>query len=114
MLSPAKTIVSVRSGSIGNELQFVIQDDDIKCLSPQGSVDASDCCVHFSVPPSTWWRDVRFACGTIQFFASKQEAQEWPQKRGFYTGDILSLETSWRLSKVRNRTCDLSYLHGQS
>lgn len=101
MLSPAKTIVSVRSGSIGKEMQFIIQGDEIKCLSPQGEIKISDCCVHFSIPPSTWWRDVRFACGTIHFFASRKEAEEWPRKRAFHAGDILSLETAWLLSKVR-------------
>lgn len=88
----------------------MIQDDEIKCLTPEGEINTSDCCVHFSVPPSTWWRDVRFACGTIQFFASKQEAQEWPRKRGFHAGDIISLDTAWELSKVRSlRVHDLAW-----
>ncbi|KAJ5359402.1 uncharacterized protein N7496_011815 [Penicillium cataractarum] len=100
MLSPAKTTVSVRSGSIDKDLQFIIEDDKIECLSPQGDVNASDYCVHFSVPPSTWWRDVRFACGTIQFFASKQEAQDWPWKHAFHTRDILSMDQIWQLSKA--------------
>ncbi|KAL2862220.1 alkylmercury lyase family protein [Aspergillus lucknowensis] len=99
MLSPAESTVSIRSGSIGTQLQFVIQGDEVKCFTPQGEINASDCCVHFSVPPSTWWRDVRFACGTIQVFASRQEAHEWPAKRGFHSGDIISLETAWALSK---------------
>ncbi|OQE34795.1 hypothetical protein PENCOP_c015G05373 [Penicillium coprophilum] len=100
MLSPLKTTVSVRSGSIGKEMQFNIENDKITCVSPQGEVDTNDCCVHFSVPPTTWWRDVRFACGTIHVFASKKEAEEWPQKRGFHAGDIMSLETAWLLSKA--------------
>jgi hypothetical protein len=101
MLSPAKTTVSVRSGSIDTELQFVIQDDEIQCFSALGEINPSDCHAHFSVPPSTWWRDVRFACGTFQLFSSRQEAEEWPRKHAFHSGDIISLETLWLLSKVR-------------
>ncbi|KAJ5787188.1 hypothetical protein N7457_002178 [Penicillium paradoxum] len=100
MLAPAKTTVSVRSGSIGTEMQFVIEGDEIKCIAPEGEINTDDCYVHFSVPPSTWWRDVRFACGTIQFFPSKQEAEQWPRKYGFHTGDIITLDAAWQLSKA--------------
>ncbi|OAL70165.1 hypothetical protein A7D00_5696 [Trichophyton violaceum] len=100
MLAPDKAIISVGSGSMAQEVQVVVQGDELKVIYLHRELSTSDCCAHFSVPPSTWWRDVRFVCGTIQLFKSKQGAQKWPQKRGFHTGEILSLETAWSLSKA--------------
>ncbi|KAK9321099.1 hypothetical protein V1517DRAFT_184841 [Lipomyces orientalis] len=100
MLSPSRTIVSVRSGSINTELKFIIEGNAITCMSSIGNVDIDDCRVHFSLPPKIWWTDVRFACGTIQLFASKQEALEWPRKYCFYPGEIMTVKTLWSLSKA--------------
>ncbi|KAF5858673.1 hypothetical protein ETB97_003888 [Aspergillus alliaceus] len=100
MLSPLKATISTRSGSIGTELEFTIQDDQVTCMGHDGELDVDNCHCHFSIPPVKWWGDVRFACTTIQIFATKQEALEWPQKYGFYSGEIMTLKTLWLLSKA--------------
>ncbi|KAE8154521.1 hypothetical protein BDV25DRAFT_126412 [Aspergillus avenaceus] len=100
MLSPQKTTVTTRSGSIGTEMVFTIENDQITCKGPDGELNVDDCHAHFSIPPVKWWGDVRFACGTIQMFATKQEALEWPVKYGFYSGEIMTLKTLWLLSKA--------------
>ncbi|KAA8651305.1 uncharacterized protein ATNIH1004_000186 [Aspergillus tanneri] len=100
MLSPLETTITVRSGSIGTELQFTIRDDQVACTGDGDKIDVKNCHAHFSIPPVKWWKDVRFACGTIQIFPSKQEALEWPKKYGFYTGEIMTLENLWLLSKA--------------
>lgn len=101
MLSPLETTIMTRSGSIGQELELTIKNDHITCTGHGGEqLNPHDCRAHFSIPPGKWWKDVRFACGTIQMFATKAEALEWPQKYGFYSGEIMTLETLWSLSKV--------------
>ncbi|OOF93323.1 hypothetical protein ASPCADRAFT_407523 [Aspergillus carbonarius ITEM 5010] len=101
MLSPLETTIMTRSGSIGQELELTIKNDHITCTGHGGEqLNPHDCRAHFSIPPGKWWKDVRFACGTIQMFATKAEALEWPQKYGFYSGEIMTLETLWSLSKA--------------
>ncbi|KAK2804614.1 hypothetical protein FQN51_001815 [Onygenales sp. PD_10] len=91
--------ITTRSGSIGPELVFKIgPGDQIIC---NGSAEAAaKCRVHFSVPPSKWWDNVRFACGTIQLLASEGEAEEWAGKYGFWKGEVMDVSTLWGLSKV--------------
>ncbi|KAK2776546.1 hypothetical protein FQN52_003443 [Onygenales sp. PD_12] len=91
--------ITTRSGSIGPELVFEIgPGDQITC---NGSAEtAAKCRVHFSVPPSKWWDNVRFACGTIQLLASEGEAEEWAGKYGFWKGEVMDVSTLWGLSKV--------------
>ncbi|THC97912.1 hypothetical protein EYZ11_002610 [Aspergillus tanneri] len=79
---------------------FTIRDDQVACTGDGDKIDVKNCHAHFSIPPVKWWKDVRFACGTIQIFPSKQEALEWPKKYGFYTGEIMTLENLWLLSKA--------------
>lgn len=102
MLAPLRTTITARTGSIGAELHFTIEEDKITCAEDNEEIDVCDCHVHFSIPPAKWWKDVRFACGTIQVFGSKEQALEWPKKYGFYSGEIMTVETLWRLSKVSN------------
>jgi hypothetical protein len=70
MLAPLNTTSTIftRSGAIGKELiLFEVQENNLV------NVD-EECCAHFSVPPSKWWNDVKFACGTILthvFFPSR-------------------------------------------
>lgn len=54
----------------------------------------------FCAPPSKWWDDVRFACSTIQLCISREEAETWHRRHGFYEGEVMSLGTLWDLSKV--------------
>ncbi|KAJ6443516.1 AIF-like mitochondrial oxidoreductase (Nfrl) [Purpureocillium lavendulum] len=54
----------------------------------------------FSAPPSRWWADVRFACGTIQLCATRAEAEAWPRRHGFLDGDAVRLDALWRLAKA--------------
>lgn len=93
MLTPLKTTISTRSGAIGTELTFEVQENNLV------NVD-KECRAHFSVPPSKWWDDVKFACGTIHLFSSHSEALAWSEKHGFYKGECLDIRTLWELSKV--------------
>jgi hypothetical protein len=93
MLAPLKTTIFTRSGAIGTELTFEVQENNLV------NVD-EECCAHFSVPPSKWWDDVKFACGTIHMFSSRLEALAWSEKHGFYKGECLDIRTLWELSKV--------------
>ncbi|KAI1929813.1 hypothetical protein LOZ58_000630 [Ophidiomyces ophidiicola] len=98
MLAPGDVTVTVRSGSIAETLVFQIVGGEISC---NGSVEkAKDCFVHFSIPPSKWWDNVRLACSTIQIFATEAEAKEWPGKYGFLEGEYMDLGALWRLSKA--------------
>jgi hypothetical protein len=102
MLAPLKTTITTRSGSIGTELLFTIEDDKMTCAEDNEEIDVCGCHVHFSIPPSKWWKDVRFGCGTSQVFGSKEQALEWPKKYGFYSGEVMTVGTLWHLSKVSN------------
>jgi hypothetical protein len=92
MLAPLKTTIFTRSGAIGKELKFEVQENDL--------VNVDECCAHFSVPPSKWCNDVKFACGTIHMFSSRPEALAWPEK-----GECLDIRTLWELSKVPYTIC---------
>jgi hypothetical protein len=94
MLAPSQTTISTRSGAIGSELIFKVKDNHLVHID-------EDCCAYFSVPPSKWWDNVKFACGTIHVFSSRSEALAWSEKYGFYTGECLDINTFWNLSKVR-------------
>jgi hypothetical protein len=97
MLGTLETTISTRSGSIGKDLTITVADGQIVQTGGNG---VGDCCVHFSVPPSKWWNNVRFACATIQLFSSRSEAFAWSEKYGFYKGEVLDVKTLWELSKV--------------
>ncbi|KAF0320331.1 hypothetical protein GQ607_012427 [Colletotrichum asianum] len=58
------------------------------------------CVVHFSAPLKTWWTDVRFACGTIHVFGSQAQAAEWCERHEFKYGEVMNLDTMWKLSKA--------------
>ncbi|KAK2746979.1 hypothetical protein FQN57_002551 [Myotisia sp. PD_48] len=98
MLAPEEVILKARSGSIGKEMTFLISGDQILCNGSEE--EGKNCRIHFSIPPSRWWDNVRLACGTIQLFASEAEAREWPEKYGFRKGAYMDLATLWELSKV--------------
>jgi hypothetical protein len=74
MLSPVDGTIQIRtrSGAIGQELLFQIVDGELSANS-----EATNCVVHFSLPPSKWWDDVRFTCSSIQVFGSKEEPDDW-------------------------------------
>lgn len=77
MLVPSGTPVTldVRSGSIGDDMHFEVTQDGIKLEGTQEEQER--CVVHYSAPPSTWWTDVKYACGTIHIFKDEQEAKDW-------------------------------------
>ena len=78
MLSPVDGTIQIRtrSGSIGQDLLFEIVNGEVSTNS-----EATDCVVHFSLPPSKWWEDVRFTCSSIQVFGSREEPDEWVSHR---------------------------------
>lgn len=88
MLLPSEipVTVSVRSGSIGKELVFEVSDAGIHL---QGGGQTGKCVVHYSAPPSSWWIDVKFACGTIHVFEDKDEAATWVSQ---YPGELGRLD----------------------
>ena len=61
MLTPLKTTIFTRSGAIGAELTFEVQENNLV------NVD-EECCAHFSVPPSKWWNEVCMWDHTYVFF----------------------------------------------
>jgi hypothetical protein len=74
MISPINGTIHIRtrSGSIGQDLLFEIVNGVVSTKS-----EVTDCVVHFSLPSSKWWNDVRFTCSSIQVFGSKEEPDEW-------------------------------------
>lgn len=110
MLSPASE-VAVNALSHRGE-HIVVKATDER-LNMNVTIDTSErsvreCFVVFSPPPSKWWHDVRFACGTFQLCTSRQEAEKWHESRGFFKGDTVDLETVWELSKVYHVVLDKS------
>ncbi|KAM5386615.1 hypothetical protein ACJZ2D_000578 [Fusarium nematophilum] len=99
MLVPSETpaTVALRAGSIGQELVFQVTEDGINL--EQGQAERDRCVVHYSAPPSSWWIDVKFACGTIHVFAEESEAVAWCHQRGFNFGETMNLDTMWKLAK---------------
>ncbi|KAH8807368.1 Alkylmercury lyase-domain-containing protein [Xylogone sp. PMI_703] len=97
MLNSADGVIHIhaRSGSIGQEIHFEIENGTVSTKT-----QTKDPVIHFSVPPSEWWRDVHFTCSTIQVFASEKEPDQWCKQRGFNRGSIISLPTMWELAKV--------------
>ena len=68
---PSVTVV-VKSGSIKEDIIFTVTGEGIYTEG-----DINTYVIHFSVPPSKWWVDVRFACSTTQVFRDKVEMIEW-------------------------------------
>ena len=68
---PSVTVV-VKSGSIKEDIIFTVTGEGIYTEG-----DINTYVIHFSVPPSKWWVDVRFACSTIQVFRDKVEMIDW-------------------------------------
>jgi hypothetical protein len=97
MRAPLPTTISTRSGAIGKELKFEVNNNHLVGADQES-------CAHFSVPPSRWCDNVKFACGTIHVFPSRSEALAWPEQHGFYKGECLEINTLWELAKVRHTT----------
>ena len=95
MLSPAETAVTWLTSS-GESCTIKVVDGEISDIEALSRYHATFC-----APPSKWWNEVRFACSTIQLCKSKQEAEQWNVKHGFYQGEVMSLGTLWELSKAR-------------
>jgi len=110
--TPSVTVVA-KSGSIQEDMIFTVTGDGIRVEG-----DITTCVIHFSVPPSKWWADVRYACSTIQVFRDQAEATEWVRnvscvvqftllmggqcrQYGFNPGETIDLDTMWKLAKVR-------------
>jgi hypothetical protein len=102
MLSPLSDVTINALSHRGTHVVANATDEKLKGTIIAGTDEKSvhECFVVFSAPPSKWWNDVRFACGTIQLCTSLQEAETYHRSRGFYTGDIVDLDTIWKLSKA--------------
>ncbi|SPO01928.1 uncharacterized protein DNG_04601 [Cephalotrichum gorgonifer] len=98
LVSAGPVTVSVKSGAIGDDMRFSITQDGIHLQDGPG--EEKQYIVHYSVPPSTWWSDVKFACGTIHLFKDRKEALDWCDTRGFDFGVTMGLETMWKLAKA--------------
>ncbi|KAF4871732.1 hypothetical protein CGCSCA1_v009155 [Colletotrichum siamense] len=96
--SSSPVSLSAKSGTIDGEMNFIVTNDGIKLHGNE--VDTEKCVVHFSAPLKTWWTDVRFACGTIHVFGSQTHAAEWCERYGFRYGEVMNLDTMWKLSKA--------------
>ncbi|KAK6356704.1 hypothetical protein TWF718_001046 [Orbilia javanica] len=96
-VSNSPITVVARSGAIGDSMLFNVTTEGIELQAAQEQ--AEEAVVHFCVPPSTWWTDVRFACGTIHVFKNGSEAASWCKQFGFKSGEILGLDAMWKLSK---------------
>ncbi|KAF4490098.1 hypothetical protein CGCF415_v012860 [Colletotrichum fructicola] len=89
-------VLQIRHGRWRDELHS--HNDGIQLHGNE--VDTEKCVVHFSAPLKTWWTDVRFACGTIHVFGSQTQAAEWCERYGFRYGEVMNLDTMWKLSKA--------------
>ncbi|KAJ5013041.1 hypothetical protein K4K57_003322 [Colletotrichum sp. SAR 10_99] len=95
--SSSSVSLSSKSGTVDGEMNFTVTNDGIQLHGNE--VDTEKCVVHFSAPLKTWWTDVRFACGTIHVFGSQTQAAEWCERYGFRYGEVMNLDTMWKLSK---------------
>lgn len=98
MLPPAKTSVKVLDAR--GELVTVSMADGR--LEPGAS--QKELCAVFCTPPSTWWNDVHYACSTIQLCTTRDEAEHYHERHGFGKGDVVDVETLWKLSVVRENS----------
>lgn len=95
MLSPARASVKVVDAR-GNLITVSMADGKLELDTSQ-----EELCTVFCTPPSTWWADVHYACSTIQLCSTRDEAGHYHERHGFEKGDIMSAETLWKLSLVR-------------
>lgn len=79
LVSASPVTVSLKSGAIGAEMVFNVTQNGIHLEDGPG--EEAEYIVHYSVPPSTWWNDVKFACGTIHVFKNNTEAAAWVSAR---------------------------------
>ncbi|KAK5993818.1 hypothetical protein PT974_07255 [Cladobotryum mycophilum] len=86
--------LKVNSGSVKEELRFDIQSEQVVTSENKNYV------VHFAVPPSKFWIDVRYTCSTIQLFQSESEVAQWRDTHGFPKGAIINFDQLWRLAKA--------------
>ncbi|KAK2729086.1 hypothetical protein CKAH01_10525 [Colletotrichum kahawae] len=96
--SQSPVSLSAKSGTVDGEMNFIVTKHGIK-LDGNGA-ETEKCVIHFSAPLKTWWTDVRFACGTIHVFGSQTQATEWCERYGFRYGEVMNLDTMWKLSKA--------------
>lgn len=63
-------------------------------------VSESGLAVHFSVPTARWWDNVMYTCGTILFFRSVQEIDDWCNRHRIARGEVLSMDQAWALAQA--------------
>lgn len=85
-----RTTITTRSGASGAPLTLHVQGDEVSDLS---------LVAHFAIPASRWWDDVRRTCATILLFTSADEIDPWCTRHGIPRGEVVPIETLWRLSK---------------
>jgi Alkylmercury lyase len=64
-----------------------------------GTVSSTGACMHIALPRRDWWNDVTYTCGTIMFFTSAAEVDQWSTDHGLPRGAVLDLEQAWSLAK---------------
>lgn len=84
------TTITTRSGADGAPLTLTVQGDEVSDPS---------LVVHFAVPASRWWADVRLTCATILLFRSAEEIPAWSERHGIARGEVVPVATVWELSK---------------
>ncbi|KAK2598254.1 hypothetical protein N8I77_011678 [Diaporthe amygdali] len=92
MLSPAKASVKVLDAR-GELITVNMADGRLEPGASQKGL-----CAVFCTPPSTWWNDVHYACSTIQLCTTRDEAEHYHERHGFGKGDVMDVETLWKLS----------------
>ncbi|KAF5523723.1 hypothetical protein CGCA056_v005650 [Colletotrichum aenigma] len=96
--SSSSVSLSAKSGTVDGEMNFTVTNNGIELRGDEVNTEKRG--VHFSAPLKTWWTDVRFACVTIHVFGSQTQAAEWCERYGFRYGEVMNLDTMWKLSKA--------------
>jgi DNA-binding CsgD family transcriptional regulator len=80
------------------------------CVEVQGGCAIGNAVIHVCVPPSHFFDNITFTCGTTLFFRSESHARRWCAERGLPFGSIVSLSQMLEISRVGHRThIDSSY-----
>jgi hypothetical protein len=82
--------IRTASGAVGAPLEISVK---------RGRIEPKDVVMHVAVPAARWWEDVGYTCGTILFFRSAGEVEEWCASRGIPKGEVVGPEQAWQLAQ---------------
>lgn len=86
------TTITTTSGADGGEPIVLTVEGD--------AVSDPSLVVHYAVPASRWWDDVRYTCATILLFRSADELPAWCARHGIARGEVVPVSTVWQLARA--------------